>query len=193
MESIIEKVEHTRHREQVTVAAQPSSAQVQLLMNLEVSAPEQAPQPLVEQTSSTHAGPPLAFNPMFDANQSNLGTSRGGGGRGGAWGGRGRGGQGGDGMWGVGRRWLADRPVRCPNKAPPGSFCSFPNYQEAEKCGKCGVKNPIISSWTLRVTHHQTTSAAAMETGEAEVRDIGNGRGEEILRGGLAIFFTHFS
>ena len=84
----------------------------------------------------------FVFNPLFATNQSNSGTARGGGGRGGAWGGRGRGGQGGDGRRGVGKSWLADRPVRCPNEAPPGSFCGFPNYQEAEKCGKCGVRNP---------------------------------------------------
>jgi hypothetical protein len=94
MESIIERVEHARHREQVTVAAQPSAAQVQPLMNLEVSAPEQAPQPPVAPTSSAPAGPPPVFNPLFATNQSNSGTARGGGGRGGAWGGRGQGGQG---------------------------------------------------------------------------------------------------
>jgi hypothetical protein len=30
----------------------------------------------------------------------------------------------------VGRSWLADRPVRCPNEAPPGSFCGFTNYHK---------------------------------------------------------------
>ena len=98
--------------------------------------------PPASPTSSAPPGPPLAINPMFAANQPNLSTARGGGGRGGAWGGRGRGGQGGDSRRGVGKSWLADRPVRCPNEAPPGSFCGFPNYQEAEKCGKCRVKNP---------------------------------------------------
>jgi hypothetical protein len=42
MESSIERVEHARHREQVIVAEHPSPAHVQPLMDLVVSAPEQA-------------------------------------------------------------------------------------------------------------------------------------------------------
>eukprot|EP00090_Calanus_glacialis_P027585 TRINITY_DN43626_c0_g1_i1.p1 TRINITY_DN43626_c0_g1~~TRINITY_DN43626_c0_g1_i1.p1 ORF type:complete len:122 (-),score=17.56 TRINITY_DN43626_c0_g1_i1:106-444(-) len=56
--------------------------------------------------------------------------------------GRGRGQRGSN--WGkpVGFNRIEVGPVRCPNEAPPGSFCGYPNYQEAAKCGRCGISNP---------------------------------------------------
>jgi hypothetical protein len=80
MESVIERVEQARHREQGTVAELPSPAPVQPLMNLIISAPDQTPQPPAASIPSAPSGPPLAINPMLTANQPNLSTARGGGG-----------------------------------------------------------------------------------------------------------------
>ena len=96
MENIIERVEHARRSEQVTVAVQPSAVQVQPLMNLRVEAPAQAPQPTVAPPPSASAGNPLVINPLYATSQPEPTQARGGGGRGRGWGWRGRGGQGGD-------------------------------------------------------------------------------------------------
>ena len=63
--------------------------------------------------------------------------------------------------------------------AAPGTFCSYPNFPEAEKCGKCGVRNPYYKPLEPNSNPlPQTTSAAARDMGtEAEVRVIGPGMG----------------
>ena len=155
MENIIERVEHARRSEQVTVAV-PSTVQVQPLMNLRVEAPAQATQPTAAPAPSASTGNPLVVNPLFAASHPEPAQARGGGGRGRGWGWRGRGGQGGDVRGGASKSWLADRPVRCPNEAPPGSFCGFPNFREAEKCGRCGVKNPYHKTLVPNSNPQQT-------------------------------------
>jgi hypothetical protein len=57
---------------------------------------------------------------------------------------------------GASKSWLADRPVRCPNETSPGSFCGFPNFREAEKCGGCGVKNPYHKTLVPNSNPQQT-------------------------------------
>ena len=63
MESIIERVELSRHREQGTVAELPSPAPVQPLMNLAVEAPVQALQPPGE------AIPRVASSSLIDSSR----------------------------------------------------------------------------------------------------------------------------
>ena len=155
MENIIERVEGARRSEQVTVAV-PSTAQVQPLMTLRVEAPAQATQPTAAPAPSASTGNPLVVNPLFAASHPEPAQARGGGGRGRGWGWRGRGGQGGDVRGGASRSWLADRPVRCPKETSPGSFCGFPNYREAEKCGGCGFKNPYHKSLVPNSNPQQT-------------------------------------
>jgi hypothetical protein len=134
MEFIIERVELFRHREQGTVAELPSPVPAQPLMNLVIE--DQAHQPSVEAIPRVDSSPHPAINPMFASPQPDQSKTRGGGGRGGAREWRGHGGQGADSRRGhAGRNWQAERPVRCPNGAPPGSFCSYPNFPEAETCG----------------------------------------------------------
>jgi hypothetical protein len=47
---------------------------------------------------------------------------------------------------------------------------------------------PIIKPWNRKATLSKTTSTAARGIGEAEVRDIGIGRGGENVKGRVALF-----
>ena len=116
---------------------------------------------------------------MFDVNQPANSITW----RGGAGGRRGRRGQGVDNRRGqAGGNRLADRPVRCPNEAPPGTFCGYPNFPEAAKCGRCGIRNPYFKP--LEQNNPPTIASAATRGAEteAEVRVIGPGMGENSKR-----------
>ena len=110
-------------------------------MSMDIVAPVEAPIPPGNAVPIVAASPLRVINPMFDASQPANSITW----RGGAGGRRGRRGQEGDNRRGqAGGNRLADRPVRCPNEAPPGTFCGYPNFSEAAKCGKCGIRNPYF-------------------------------------------------
>jgi hypothetical protein len=141
MASIIERVEHARHRGQGPAAELPTSATIPPLMSMDTVAPVEAPIPPGNAVPTVAAKPHPVINPMFDVNQPANSITW----RGGAGGRRGRRGQGVDNRRGqIGGNRLADRPVRCPNEAPPGTFCGYPNFPEAAKCGRCGIRNPYF-------------------------------------------------
>ena len=141
MESIIERVEHSRKFGPGTDSAPTVAEAIPSLMSVAVIAPdqEQVAVPTSDIAPAVASNPPPVRNPLFDnMNPADTVTWRGRGvGRG-----RGRGQRGSN--WGkpVGFNRIEVGPVRCPNEAPPGSFCGYPNYQEAAKCGRCGISNP---------------------------------------------------
>ena len=92
MASIIERVEHARHRGQGPAAELPTSATIPPLMSMDIVAPVEAPIPPGNAIPRVAASPLRVINPMFDASQPDNSITW----RGGAGGRRGRRGQGGD-------------------------------------------------------------------------------------------------
>ena len=69
MESIIERVEHARHRGQGPAVELPSSATIPPLMSMDIAAPVEAPIPPGNAIPRVAASPLPVINPMFDASQ----------------------------------------------------------------------------------------------------------------------------
>ena len=70
-------------------------------------------------------------------------------------------------------------------KHPQAHFAAFLITRNA---GSVELRTPIIKPWYLIVTLKRPTSAAARGIGEAEVRDIGTGRGGGNIKGRVAFF-----
>jgi hypothetical protein len=155
MESIIERVEYSRKIGPGTASAPSGTEAIPSLMSVAVIAPakEQVAVPTSNVPPLVVNNPPEVRNPMFDTMKpADAVTWRGGS----AGRGRGRGHRGSS--WGkaVVSNRLEEGPVRCPNEAPPGSFCGYPNYQEAAKCGRCGISNPYYKPLEPKVLPNHT-------------------------------------
>ena len=71
-------------------------------------------------------------------------------------------------------------------KHPQAHFAASRITRKLKNVGSVDSGTPIIKPWNQRATHSITTSAAARGIGEAEVRDIGIGRGGGNIKGRVA-------
>ena len=77
-------------------------------------------------------------------------------------------------------------------KHPQAHFAAFLISRKPKNVGSVELRTPIIRPWYQIATLSKPTSAAARGIGEAEVRDIGTGRGGGNIKGRVA-FFKFFS
>ena len=63
-----------------------------------------------------------------------------------------------------------------------------PTTGKLKSVGDVDLRTPITSPWSQIATLSKPTSAAARGIGEAEVRDIGTGRGGGNIKGRVALF-----
>ena len=73
-------------------------------------------------------------------------------------------------------------------KHPQAHFAAFLITRKPEIPGSVDSGTPIIKPWNQIATLIKPTSAAARGIGEAEVRDIGTGRGGGNIKGRVALF-----
>ena len=78
-------------------------------------------------------------------------------------------------------------------KHPQAHFAAFLITRKPKNAGSVELGTPIIKPWYLIATLSIRTSAAARGIGEAEVRDIGTGRGGENIKGRVALFNFHLA
>ena len=73
-------------------------------------------------------------------------------------------------------------------KHPQAHFAASQITRKLKNVGSVDSGTPIIKPWYLIATLSRPTSAAARGIGEAEVRDIGTGRGGGNIKGRVALF-----
>ena len=73
-------------------------------------------------------------------------------------------------------------------KHPLAHFAASQITRKLKNVGSVDSGTPIIKPWNQKATLSKPTSAAARGIGDAEVRDIGTGRGGENIKGRVALF-----